>query len=1194
MNKRIAFTFLFIIGIPVLARSGDSGDEDFKFAKSLMMGRHEYDLAARKFSEFVQKYPKHIEAAQALWSMGYCYANLQKDEDAAEAYMRLIREYPGAEEKFRQEAMKYGGDAFLKLKKYPKAAEMYGMLLNQYPLSPLAEDALFWKGEAYSRQAREKSDAGQADQAKSMYEQSLTTFEDFLKRYPESKNVPAALAGAGFACYDRGGYQAATEYFSRTVSEFPADARAEECQLYLAECYYRMNRYPEARAAYARLLQLFPKGAYIADARSGMAWCDHVGGDMAAAAKGFAEAAKLAGDDRVRALNAWYDAGCAFHEAGDFASSVKALQIVAEDGEHPLRGSALFKLGAFKLEQAMATGAMNEERKKITLDAVENLKKALLNPNLGDEAEEANTFLGEAYLDLNDYASASVVFNEIVKRWPKGNRAPWALYHLALSYQESNQMEMAADTIRQLVSNYPDSHLRLKAAYVMAKCQAALGNVDKCRLAYKWIALSGEKWASGWRDANGQPDPALVEKAQEFAADSFFSIGESYSPKTEGAEAAVYYRQVLEKYSKSKQAGMALLRLGELAESSGKTSEAKKYYQSVLERGEQDIAYKHALYGLGVMEIQSGVKEPDPAAKQALYNSARKYFDAFIKVYQRDPLTPKAVYYRAEALYALNLKQDALKDYQASYDADPKGDLADAVLLGLAWCRRDLAQELAGKAARAVNEAERKKLDEVAGKLREASSDAFRELVEQYPNSLCRAEALNVLAVDLHEKKQFDQALAAVEEVLAKYGNTPFAIRSRIEKGRILDDMGRKSEAIAAFDNLLKEKISKDETAQAQYGLSWAWWGVAEPKLKIAAEAEKKYRDALGGVEWENLTPPRQQALQPLKSDWEKKLAGARADENHMVEALTVITRNHPDFAQVGMAWLRLGEVSYERGDYPQATVAYGKALELGKDGGAVGDKAQFRLAWCYLHEASALEKQATGSGRIEAFAPEIDKKRRAAMDAFEKVTTDYPASNLVGESYFRAAEIRREAKDYTGAITQYRRAMQSSSQTLFARAAAYGVGAALLESGQARNALDEFKKFLSQYADGEFVHEANWGAGQACFNQEAYADAVTYFEKSLANDYNGEAAAKARFGLGMIAFQQKNWEAAREEFLKVEAFHSGWEKWTALALFRSSQAAEMLGQKDKAKKDLEHILARYGNTDTAEKAKKRLAEMGG
>jgi tetratricopeptide (TPR) repeat protein len=279
----------------------------------------------------------------------------------------------------------------------------------------------------------------------------------------------------------------------------------------------------------------YPEGGFAADARAGEAWSDYSLRRVAEAAAGFEEAAGMASDENER-LSLLYDAGCAWREAGDAQKAAAPLAEVAKVGDHELAGLAWFRLGTLWQEQArVARGrseaaAAEDERtkfaetqKKFGSEAIQYFSRALSLGGLGGEEIEARSLLGEVQLDAGRFEDAAKTFAEVAERWPDSDRAPWALYHQALSERELSRaaegkeaeehLAAAAAALRKSLER-ENAKTRLQAAWARADYRAALGDRDGAREGYRWLASDGVEWAKNWRDASGNPDPALENRAR--------------------------------------------------------------------------------------------------------------------------------------------------------------------------------------------------------------------------------------------------------------------------------------------------------------------------------------------------------------------------------------------------------------------------------------------------------------------------------------------------------------------------------------------------------------------------------------------------------------------------------------------------------------------------------------------------------
>lgn len=1180
MKRTILSCLLLPVLLPGLAGVGAfqtaraAEAEDFQYALALMGEREEFTQAAEKFETFARNNPAHALAPKALYYLGGCYTRLKKDATAAETYMQLVKLYPQADPALRQEALSFGGDAWFRAGRYDRAAQMYSDLLEVYSKGPFTEQALYWRAECRARLA---TGEGQ----KQMSREALADFSAFLERFPASKLRADALCSAGYCAYDAKDYPRSQDFFSRLMREFPQEPRLEEAQYHAADSRYWQEDYAGAKAGFLEQLKRFPDGKFAADARSGLGWCAYAKQEFAEAGAEFAQAAALQ-KDRAASVSLHFDAGVAFEQAADDAAAAKEFTLVADEAAHPRQARALAHLGAVArrayLQNPQAAGSEGLAKAEGILSRAFARIDECGTP---DEAAGVVVQLGETRLDQGRFAAAAEAFAVVPAKWPESRFGAYALYQLSLANSEQRKYADAAEAIRTLLKNYPSSNLRLQAAYAMADYQSALGEVDKSRKAYQWIAEAGVKWAQeNVREADGREEQLL--RARELAAKSLLRLGEShYAAAVSGAAAAAaaadlaqakeYFNRLAKEYPAGIHTPAACLRLGEICEKEGNFAGAGEWYARADRLGADRLAdekdakrlteltqvVRFGQYRGGVAQVLAAQKLPAGAERTQSLNRALGQIDAFLRAAgeqkESAQLVSRARYYRGEALYALGRKAESAQEYQSAYDAETAGPLADAALFGLAWSKRDTGDAAGARAS-------------------------MEELARRFPASEYLPEALLLLAAVKREGGDLNGALQDARTVADRFAGARFGGRAQAEQARILCALNRQEEAAGQLADFIGKNPQSPDLAQLLYAQSWAFWGLSEPFFSKAAAKEKELQALTGGSEDANLSPQTRTQVAQLRKEAADARAAGRTHEDGMVAALERLAREFPDFAALPEARLRLGEAAYDRGELEKAAEHYKVALAKGGD--TLADKARYRLGWCSLRAAEKAPKTAAGTLRAQA------------LESFTIVCNDFPKSPLAGECAWRAGELLRAESNYARALNLYEKAMERGGSAEVKLGAEYGRALCLLEMKRYADSLAAFKEFLKAHPGSPLTHEANWGAGFAALNLGAAADARDYFNAAKEGDYNGEAAAKARYGLGMIALDEKNYRGAREEFRKVDVFHPQWQQVASLSLLKAAEASRRLGEADAAAKDLELLLNRYAQSEQVPQARQMLVEI--
>ncbi|MFI5314707.1 MAG: tol-pal system protein YbgF [Myxococcota bacterium] len=111
-------------------------------------------------------------------------------------------------------------------------------------------------------------------------------------------------------------------------------------------------------------------------------------------------------------------------------------------------------------------------------DAIDRFQAFLQTHPSSEFADNALFWMGESYFKLNDFEQAAVAFDRVVKRFPKGNKVPDALYRQGVSLQEigirtgqqSTYAPAACQIFKRIADEYPSSDRVAEARRQLEKC----------------------------------------------------------------------------------------------------------------------------------------------------------------------------------------------------------------------------------------------------------------------------------------------------------------------------------------------------------------------------------------------------------------------------------------------------------------------------------------------------------------------------------------------------------------------------------------------------------------------------------------------------------------------------------------------------------------------------------------------------
>jgi tol-pal system protein YbgF len=97
-----------------------------------------YDLAIQGFQGFVQAFPKYPQAGSALYTIGMSYYNLNKWNEARDAFQKVITDYPQAQGSVVPDAYYKLGQCYERLNQFDAAKKMYETAVQKFPGPPSA------------------------------------------------------------------------------------------------------------------------------------------------------------------------------------------------------------------------------------------------------------------------------------------------------------------------------------------------------------------------------------------------------------------------------------------------------------------------------------------------------------------------------------------------------------------------------------------------------------------------------------------------------------------------------------------------------------------------------------------------------------------------------------------------------------------------------------------------------------------------------------------------------------------------------------------------------------------------------------------------------------------------------------------------------------------------------------------------
>ena len=435
------------------------------------------------------------------------------------------------------------------------------------------------------------------------------------------------------------------------------------------------------------------------------------------------------------------------------------------------------------------------------------------------QAEQSHFQVGQLLSGMDAKAAVGELQSFIAK-FSQSTLVPAAIFALGNSQNAAGQKDAALATFKNLAAKFPKSPPAPFAYFERAKILNASQKPDEC------LAVMRE-FINGYGD-----NPALYQ-AYDFVAQIHTSQGKP-------AEAIATYEEYAEKHGKDPNAAEALLKLSTLwkahAESQGpylalgndetKRGEWRKGVEKSTAAGERVLAgfpdspaVALALKNLlDVQRLQQAVKLKTEA-------EVEKYFEELAAKFAGHPGTKAKIVFTLAAFTFEKDKARAVQQMGGAYKPDLKFAPEDLDLYGLALIdgkkydeaiaayeklAKDYPLSATGTGPRDVQEAQAIALAGWGKALQEKGDKAggaakFAELEKLYPWSPKMLEVNYGLALDLHEKKQDDDAIKRLLEVIkAQKASAELRARSMLLLGKIHEANERYAPAI---DNYVKISV---------------------------------------------------------------------------------------------------------------------------------------------------------------------------------------------------------------------------------------------------------------------------------------------------------------------------------------------------------------------------------------------------
>ncbi len=451
-----------------------------------------------------------------------------------------------------------------------EAVEKFGLLARRFSVHALAEEALCAQFETLLRLDED--------------ERSLETAARFVREYPSSKHVPAALSAKAWALKNLLRATEAISAYKALLRRFPKGGRAPEAHFWLGVLLEERKKPANAAAHYREVIESFPESVYAEHAQYRLANCLYERGEAKEAAEVFTKFLRRRPESPLIEA-ALYGLAWAHHDLKEPHGERAAWRRLLER----------FPSGPYSFDASFALGelAFSEEDYE---EAAAYYRRALSYTS-GEGADAALYKLAWSLKKLRRESEAAETFEEVHTRHPSGRFAADSMLNCGRYFLAKGRHAEAAVLFEKLVSSHPATESSREAAFDLAECHLKQGKWKKALDRYKESVghLQGgdlRRAAYGMgvallnlgatADAADQFRKAVGRGEDKLAAMSQLGLGDCAFRERDFEKASRSYYQVVLLYGFEELHGVARYKAGRSFEALGETERAKKFYRDVL------------------------------------------------------------------------------------------------------------------------------------------------------------------------------------------------------------------------------------------------------------------------------------------------------------------------------------------------------------------------------------------------------------------------------------------------------------------------------------------------------------------------------------------------------------------------------------------------------------------------------------
>ncbi len=457
-----------------------------------------YDLSEQTFDEALALSKNNELRDDIYLGKATLYTDQGNHDKALEYYSKLIAEFPESP-RLAEAYLGKANNLYLK-KAYPEAINEFTALIQSLGDHPAARDIV---EKAYFGLAWTYLKNDQADLA-------VEQFQKLAQKTDSKITKVSALIQTGDAYQEIEQLEKAVEIYDKILKEYPDSPFLDYVQYRQAIALLKQDKLESAMLSFKTLAANFPKSKHIQDTQYFLGIAYYKKEDWRGAIDYLEKYLKSPSGEFLGQAN--YILALSYFNANDAQQALKIFQSTASGFPEEPNLIKNAEMGAAK--SLYALGQKDQ--------AIEKFKQIAEKYTNSQTAQDALLWLGNHFLETEDYKQAIAFYEEILRRFPESAQKNFVNYAIAQSYENLQQYEQALNYYKKI----DDPNAR--EIYMKAK-----------------LAIAGIFSRETDPTSAIQTYESIIANSPDFKRDAYMRLAELYKAKQNYEKSLEIYQQAL-------------------------------------------------------------------------------------------------------------------------------------------------------------------------------------------------------------------------------------------------------------------------------------------------------------------------------------------------------------------------------------------------------------------------------------------------------------------------------------------------------------------------------------------------------------------------------------------------------------------------------------------------------------------------